>query len=146
MTIKLKKIIEDILPEYVRPIIRVKGENYYILKRETVGDYYVSGNIHSPKTTMNRDEATKLSGDEAKNLEYENETTWYLIDVSNEDGEEVNELHFTGQTLDTVGNDLVDFLGKEHKKLGYTNPLDTFHLIQQVLDSGKIISKVKGIR
>jgi len=71
-------------------------------------------------------------------------TTPDFTNVFNE--EKIDELSFTGQTLDQVRQDLFDFISAEHKKLGYTNPLDTYHLIQQVLDSNKIAGKVKGIR
>lgn len=60
--------------------------------------------------------------------------------------ENINELHFTGETLNKVRQDVLSFLGSEHKKLGYTNPLDTYYLIQQVLDSDRISSAAKKIR
>ena len=60
--------------------------------------------------------------------------------------EELDELSFTGELLNKVRQDVFDFLSSEHKKLGYANPLDTYYLIQQVLDSNKIAGKVKGIR
>jgi hypothetical protein len=47
-----------------------------------------------------------------------------MIDAKKEG---INELHFTGETLNQVRNDLLDFLSREHKKLGYANPLDTYN-------------------
>jgi len=66
-----------------------------------------------------------------------------MIDSKNE---EINELSFTGETLNKVRVDVIDFLSKEHKKLGYTNPIDTYHLVQQVLDSGQVNVAAKKIR
>jgi len=64
----------------------------------------------------------------------------------NLDDEEIQEVHFTGETLDTVSSDVLSFVHSEHKKLGYGNPLDTVKLIQQVLDSGRLIAKIKNIK
>ena len=66
-----------------------------------------------------------------------------MIDAKNEG---LNELHFTGATLAQVRQDLMNFLSSEHKKLGYANPLDTYHLVQQVLDSDKINIAAKKMR
>jgi hypothetical protein len=127
--------------------IETHADRRYLLQRKTTGEYYKSGNIHTPETTMKRDEAAVLSGEKIKNIKYNWPMSWDLVDLSDENlGEEVNELHFTGQTLSAVTNDILGFLGKEHKKLGYPDPLDTYHLIQQVMDSNRIIDKVKKIR
>ena len=60
--------------------------------------------------------------------------------------EELDELAFTGEILKKVRADVIDFLSKEHKKLGYANPIDTYHLVQQVLDSGQVNVAAKKIR
>lgn len=143
---KLKKIVDAILPANS---MEVHIDRRYILQRKTTGEYYVSGNIHTPTTTMDKQKAAAISGTKIKNMKYNWPMSWDLIDLSdgeNLGGERVNELHFTGQMLSVVRDDIMKFLNSEHKKLGYPNPLDTYHLIQQVMDSPKFHSKIKGIR
>ena len=59
--------------------------------------------------------------------------------------EELDELHFTGTDLNTVASDLLGFLSTEMKKLKHTNPLDTYYLVQQVLDSSRVHDKIKKL-
>jgi len=159
--IKMKELLNPkIRQEAIKPVgqqmtpnsIDVDKNKYYLLQRKTTGEYYKGGNIHTPTTTMKRDEAARLSGEKIKNIKYNWPMSWDLIDLTEEPGEDnlggerVNELHFTGETLNQVRKDILDFLSTEHKKLGYANPLDTYHLIQQVLDSGKMNAAAKKIR
>lgn len=129
--------------------MEVHTDRRYLLQRKTTGEYYAGGNIHAPSTTMERDEAAVLSGEKVKNIKYNWPMSWDLIDLSdgeNLGGERVNELHFTGETLNKVRQDVMNFISSEHKKLGYPNPLDTYNLILQVLDSPKTHSKIRGMR
>ena len=158
--IKLKKLLKkERVSEIMTPHdnLEVHTDRIYILQRKTVGDYYAGGNIHAPTTTMDRGSAAKISGTKIKDMKYNWPMSWDLIDLTEEPGEDnlggekvneddINELHFTGETLNKVRQDVFNFIRTEHKKLGYTNPLDTYHLIQQVLDSGKMNVAAKKIR
>lgn len=55
--------------------------------------------------------------------------------------DDLNELSFTGTDVQTVSNDILDFLSKESKKLNKT-PKDTYKFVNQILNSSKIISKI----
>lgn len=68
------------------------------------------------------------------------------LHLDDEEPEDLEEVHFTGETLNIVRNDIMDFLSREHKKLGYTNPLDTYNIVKNILDSGKLTTKIKGMR
>ena len=59
---------------------------------------------------------------------------------------EVNEYHFTKQNIEMVRSDILQFIKDEMKKLGYVDSLSAYHFIQDVLDSGQVHSKVKGLR
>ena len=153
--IKLKKLLS---PKYIKEIMtpadnmEVHRDRIYLLQRKTTGEYYKGGNIHTPTTTFKRSEAARLNGNKIKDIKYNWPMSWDLLDLSEEPdeenigGERVNELAFTGELLNKVRQDVLDFLNREHKKLGYTNPLDTYHIIQQVLDSDKINTAAKKIR
>ena len=43
-------------------------------------------------------------------------------------------------------NDIFQFIKDEMKKLGYTDSLNAYHFIQDVLGSSQVHSKVKGLR
>jgi len=151
MPIKLKKIIDEIVTPLDRKM-DIHTDGNYLLRRKTTGQYYAGGNIHTPTTTMNKNKASTLTGNEIKNIKYNWPMSWDLIDLNkdadkdNMGGIRVNELSFNADMLNKVHGDVMNFLSSEHKKLGYANPLDTYHLLQQVLGSDKILSKVKGIR
>ena len=212
--------------EIVTPLDRkmdIHTDGNYLLRRKTTGEYYGGGNIHTPTTTMDKNKASTLTGNEIKNIKYNWPMSWDLIDLSREPDkdnmggirvnettqkeyvvwgippnkrdeeilftkaksmpeakkvcdilekkhgvkkcrvqvldlsttpdftnvfseEKVNELAFTGELLNKVRADVLDFLGKEHKKLGYANPLDTYNMISQVLSSAKIHSQAREIR
>ena len=116
-------------------------EKKYILKDKTTGSYYGGNDLQTP-TLVNKNSAMVVTGEKMNDIK---NYDWQL-DWTEEEVGEVNELHFTGETLNKVRQDVFDFISTEHKKLGYANPLDTYKLIQQVLDSTKISGKVKGIR
>jgi hypothetical protein len=61
------------------------------------------------------------------------------------DVEELDELHFTSMELNVVRQDILDFLSSERKKLKHANPLDTYNLVLQVLDSHKTQARIRGI-
>jgi hypothetical protein len=132
--------------------MEVHTDKTYLLQRKTTGEYYAGGNIHAPTTTMDKEKAAIISGIKIKDMKYNWPMSWDLIDLSKEPdeenlgGERVNELHFTGAELNVIRQDILNFLKSEYKKLKHTNPLDTYNLILQVLDTGRIMDKVKKIR
>ena len=122
----------------------VDRKKEYILRDMTTGAFYGGDDLRTPKL-VKKDNAKIMTGKELNALKHPWQQSWKEIAVG-EVEENLDELHFTGETLNKVRQDVFNFISTEHKKLGYPNPLDTYHLIQQVLDSGKISSKVKGIR
>jgi len=67
------------------------------------------------------------------------------LDKDVEEMEELDELHFTSVELNVVRQDILDFLSSERKKLKHANPLDTYNLVLQVLDSHKTQARIRGI-
>lgn len=158
---KLKELIRQEIREAFMPIDlhRVSGriahnagqtisktvpdKEKFILQDKTTGSFYGGDDLRTP-TLVKKGNATVMTGKQLNDLKHPWEHSWTEIKVGEVD--ELKELSFTGEILNKVRQDIFNFISAEHKKLKYPNPLDTYHLVQQVLDSGKMMSKVKGIR
>lgn len=59
--------------------------------------------------------------------------------------DDLNEVGFSGATVQVVTNDLLKFLESEHKKLKNANPLDTYHFVQTLLNRNSVLDKMKKL-
>jgi len=60
--------------------------------------------------------------------------------------EELQEFSFTKDDLTVLTQDVIQFIKKEHTKLGKDDPLDSYKFIQQVINSPKVSTKFKGVK